>query len=127
MAPAGAPRHQGKATTITDYFDTLHAIAGRPSSRALARRTGISHTHVNQMLNGGVVPSWELTKRFVENLDGDPALAAELWRRAYPRKSRSVTRSPQAPDETVQLLRTISAQLALIITHLGCEQPAEHG
>lgn len=56
---------------LLDYLNSLHRDAGKPSSRTLAAICGVSHTTVNEALNGQRMPGWASLRAIVECLDGD--------------------------------------------------------
>lgn len=62
---AGA-ESSGPALTLTSELRALHARAGAPSTRAIARElTDVSHTTVAEALNGRRVPSWPVLAKIV--------------------------------------------------------------
>lgn len=67
----------------------LHEEDGAPSTRVVARMAerrglGLSHTSVHNLLTGSVVPSWDVLRRVVTVLDGDPEQFRALWLAARP-------------------------------------------
>lgn len=75
---AGAPSEglQAFAAALRE----LHALAGRPSTRAMAGKlTNVSHTTVAEALNGKRVPSWSAVRGIVRLLGGNEERFRELW------------------------------------------------
>lgn len=60
---------------------SLWLLNGRPSMRAVSLRTHgrISHTSVNQAVNGIVFPRWNTAIVLIEALRGEPHEYRELW------------------------------------------------
>jgi hypothetical protein len=72
----------------------LHVRAGQPSSREMAKGIGaISHSTVYAAVKGTSVPSWPVTEKIVEYLNGDVEAFRDLWvdtrPTAQPRRSYS--------------------------------------
>lgn len=58
----------------------LHAQAGNPSTRVIARAVGnISHTTVSEMLNGTRVSSWDLVRQVGRFFGADEEELYKLW------------------------------------------------
>ncbi len=58
----------------------LHALAGGPSTRAVATGAGgMSHTTVADALRGPFTPTWYVASGLVEYLGGDLDKFRELW------------------------------------------------
>lgn len=73
-----------KAQALTAAVVQLHTAAGRPSSRTVATAAGdMSHTTVNEFLNGNTVPSWPIVERIVTALNGDVDRFKEMWQAVY--------------------------------------------
>lgn len=66
-------------TDLSDYLRTLHHNAGQPSTRTLARKTGVSHTTIADVLNATRAPSLQLAEDLARVLDGSPDEAKRLW------------------------------------------------
>lgn len=80
----------------------LHVRAGEPSSRAMAKEIGgISHTTLYAALRGTSVPSWPVTQKLVEHLNGDLETFRELW--ADTRPNVQPRRSYSGPEVSVFL------------------------
>jgi transcriptional regulator with XRE-family HTH domain len=56
---------------LTDYLQVIWLAAGRPSSRSLAERCGISHTTINDILRGHRMGGWPTLSTLVRLLGGD--------------------------------------------------------
>lgn len=69
-------------TPFGDYMKALWTLAGCPSSRTVAGRTGISHQTVNQVVQGRILPKWETALPLVRYFRGDEAAALALWTEA---------------------------------------------
>lgn len=97
----------------------LHARAGRPSSRDLARRIGdISHTTVAECLSGRRLPSWNLLARIVQGLDGDEEEFRTLWNASVVTDTRNeanayVEAYKQLATQYFRRLRTPYGQVAV--------------
>lgn len=57
----------------------LHHRAGWPSLRALAARTGVSHTTVSKVFSAPALPTWGTLELLVEAMDGDTGELHRLW------------------------------------------------
>ena len=79
MSALPRPELAGPSRTLNDALHDLHHRAGWPSLRALARRTGVSHTTVSKVFSAATLPSWGTLELVVEALDGDTAAFHELW------------------------------------------------
>lgn len=68
------------ARRLFDEIRTLHVLAGKPSSRAIATGVGgMSHTTVIQVLNRRRVPSWPVLSKIVGELGGKEEDFRILW------------------------------------------------
>jgi hypothetical protein len=56
-----------------------HTASGRPSMRAIAAGSGLSHTTVHSILTGQHLPAWPRLAPVVQYLGGDMAVAKQLW------------------------------------------------
>ena len=76
---------------ITEFFarlDDLHAKAGRPSMRWIARKAGIgkiSPSTVHNIFSGSRVPRWDFIEIIITVLNGAPRRAEflDLWNAAW--------------------------------------------
>ena len=69
----------GPGRDLNDALHDLHHHAGRPSLRAQARETGVSHTTVSHVFSHPRIPSWGVVELIVEALRGDSARFHDLW------------------------------------------------
>jgi hypothetical protein len=74
---------------LVSTLQRWHAAAGRPSMRAIAAGSDISHTTVHGILTGQHVPAWPRLAPVVQYLDGDMAVARQLWELAMEETSAS--------------------------------------
>jgi hypothetical protein len=74
----GAPEDQ-----LITQLAALQINAGSPSSRTIAAGVGgISHTTANNALRGHKFPSWEVMRRIITYLGGNPEDYLPLWNQA---------------------------------------------
>ena len=69
----------GPHRDLVDALHRLHHEAGRPSLRAIARRSGCSHTTVFHLFAHPRLPAWSLLEVVVTAIGGDPADFRDLW------------------------------------------------
>lgn len=94
MAISGEETGAGPARTLASALRDLHAQAGAPSARALAKRIGtVSHTTVSEALAGRRTPSWPIVASLVQQLAGDEDRFRALWSAAT-----TTSPTPTAPE-----------------------------
>ncbi len=99
--------HDAIITALRD----LHAAAGKPSSRQLARELGtVSHTTVAEALSGRRIPSWPVTASIVRQLGGSDAELEfrQLWATAT-NKSPSPSKHERDDDAYLAHYREVVA------------------
>jgi hypothetical protein len=71
----------GPLAELGRALDDLHLHAGAPSTRSIARDTGllISHDTVHRVLAAARVPTWRALRLVVEALGGDVETFHPLW------------------------------------------------
>lgn len=67
-----------RAEKLVDYIQSIWNAAGRPSSRALAKCAHVSHTTVNDVINGHRIGGWSTVTAVVNALDGDMNVVREI-------------------------------------------------
>lgn len=99
----------GAAAPLAEALRALHAQAGAPSTRALARQIGtVSHTTIADTLAGRRTPSWSVVVALVRVLNGDEEEFKQLWLEA-----RAVTSGSAAQEDSdfvKRYLRQVIAQ-----------------
>lgn len=99
----------GPRRELSDALHDLHHRAGWPSLRALARRTGVSHTTIAKAMSAPALPAWGTLELLVEALHGDTARFHELWLAAS---------SPEPPaGRRVPLTRIAGRRTELAAVH----------
>ena len=101
----------GPTRSLNDALHELHRRAGWPSLRALARRTGVSHTTVSKVFSAPALPPWGTLELLVEAMDGDTAHFHGLW------MSASAPQGP-GPAATAPRIAGRRTELAVVRRHL---------
>ncbi|MFF0231212.1 toll/interleukin-1 receptor domain-containing protein [Micromonospora sp. NPDC005254] len=114
MTTAGGDSRPGAERAFFAAINDLYLRAGRPSSRAVATAIGgISHTTVNSVVKGTKVPSWPITVKIVEHLNGDVEIFRQLWVETQER----LDVEPAAPR----------AEVSVFVSYARVDDEATHG
>ncbi|MFG2043149.1 NACHT domain-containing protein [Dactylosporangium sp. NPDC048998] len=90
----GKEAEAGPGRTLASALRQLHAQAGAPSARALAKQIGtVSHTTVSEALAGRRTPSWPIVASLVQQLAGDEDRFRILWS-----ATTAASPTPTAPE-----------------------------
>lgn len=137
---------------LGDYLHGIHLEAGRPSTRTLARLTGVSHTTIADALSGRRTPSWTVLEPLVTQLGGSLDEAKRRWKNEvagevfcpihrtallYNRKfDQSACRDPECvyahgiqPEVSMDRHSKVQKELAEVFKHydaLPDSDPAKH-
>lgn len=70
-------------TELSDHLQRMHLDAGCPTTREIARMSGVSHSTVAVAISGKHTPSWNKVVRIAQVLAPDASLERtnELWKR----------------------------------------------
>lgn len=104
--PSTAAAMNPSERQLVGYLTDLRRRAGAPSARSIARSmTNVSHTTINEILNGSRLASWDVVKRLGDYLDADPEELSSLWHAAatQPRSVQFRTPSEGAQRLVVNL------------------------
>lgn len=102
---------------LASYLQQLHEAAGRPSTRTIARATGIGHTRIHDYLRGRHGrANWARIEAVVAYLKGDPGVAQTLWVQLQDATTtdvqlRTSTPRPDALGDLTKLLTEIRDEL----------------
>ncbi|AJC62097.1 helix-turn-helix transcriptional regulator [Streptomyces sp. 769] len=120
-----ADRHRTTKRCTTTSLDSalryLHQRAGSPSIRSIviASSNLLSEDEVTATLDGATVPDWEVIRRLVFVLDGEPSFFHPLWEEASTRRAtqkptptRHSPRRPRSAGRLEELLTTFGNALA---------------
>lgn len=111
---------------VQDIITSLHEKAGKPSTRALAKLTGLSHTTCAELLRGefGQRP-WVTMVTFIAALGGDLEPVHRLW------VEMQVKVKPSTPT-IIQLqdgddITAVQQAITLLGKYPGILAPVPHG
>jgi hypothetical protein len=97
----------GSADELAAALRALHARAGAPSMRSVAKRTGtVSHTTVAEALAGKRLPSWPILSDVISALGGDEKQFKQLWLTA--REAAQVPAGRDGQDFVSRYLRQVA-------------------
>ena len=85
----------------------LHRDAGEPSTHALAKSTGYSHTTIARALRGTHRPTWPVVNALVAALGGDPATFRREWVDVRDAEDPLPVRVPDVPGLAGRTVREV--------------------
>ncbi|MEU3279256.1 helix-turn-helix domain-containing protein [Streptomyces antibioticus] len=99
---------------FADQFRQLHAVAGAPSTRQMATRTGYGKSTISEAFAGRRLPTWPVVEKLAAALGADTDDLRERWVAA---RGRSAAVQP-VPD----WLTSVRTDIPEITTGLSLEQ-----
>lgn len=84
---------RGEAARFAAQLRALRAGAGMPTYRELAARTAYSVTQLSQAAAGRRLPTWPVTRAYVEACGGDLEHWKRVWEKAWRADERQTNRS----------------------------------
>ena len=112
---------------LTQMIHRLWTAAGRPPSRAIARRTGnlITHTTVSTVISGKKMARWSSVVHVVQALGGNPDEFRVAWEREW--DAHETARHIKAGRSRVRVARGVTARPGdtLVFTVPEAQDPIE--
>jgi hypothetical protein len=97
------PRATASLAALRSELHRLRLVAGQPSLRLIAQKTGWSRATVGRVFSGESVPKWDVLEAVVGHLGGSTETFRQLWIACMDRTPQLPT-APTAPsaEETVR-------------------------